>query len=96
MHAGSARSVSLIQSPSLTGLLLADGCQDMPSVLPACREWPKGKVPGNFQKSVRLNIPTLLIPGFSDPATPPAGAERVGRSLPNGPPVPTGDREAGP
>lgn len=52
-------------------------------VMAACREWPKGKVPGNFRKSVRLNIPTLLISGFSDPATPPAGAERVRRSLPN-------------
>jgi len=32
MHPGSARQVSLIQSPSSTSLLLADGGQDMPSV----------------------------------------------------------------
>jgi pimeloyl-ACP methyl ester carboxylesterase len=44
---------------------------------------PKKEMPADFHKSVQSNIPTLLISGFLDPATPPSAAEEVARYLPN-------------
>lgn len=53
------------------------------SVVEACRLWPRGPMPTRLRASPRLSVPTLLVSGFADPATPPAGAERVMRALPN-------------
>lgn len=49
----------------------------------ACREWPRGSVPPWHGTPVKASVPVLLITGLLDPATPPAMAEEVARSLPN-------------
>ena len=50
--------------------------------LAACRLWPKGKgVDPDYQQPVRSTIPTLLISGDVDVATPAADGERVARHL---------------
>jgi pimeloyl-ACP methyl ester carboxylesterase len=51
---------------------------------PACRQWPKGKVPEWYSKPVNSDAPALLISGFLDPATPPSWGEEVARGFPNG------------
>jgi len=42
---------------------------------------PTKKMPADYRAPVRSAIPTLLISGFVDPATPPSGAEDVARDL---------------
>lgn len=42
---------------------------------------PRKKMPDGYRTPVRSDIPTLLISGFFDPATPPDGAEDVARDL---------------
>lgn len=49
----------------------------------AAKLLPKRELPPNYHEPVRSDIPTLLISGFTDPATPPEGAEEIGRHLPN-------------
>ena len=44
---------------------------------------PRGKVSAEYREPVKSDIPTLLISGFLDPATPPRGAEEVARHLKN-------------
>lgn len=46
----------------------------------ACAEWPRAAT--TEPTAARLDIPTLLISGHLDPATPPANAAEVERSLP--------------
>jgi pimeloyl-ACP methyl ester carboxylesterase len=53
------------------------------SLVEACRVWPHGPQPRGLRTPRPLAVPTLLISGHADPATPPAGAERVVRSLTN-------------
>jgi len=45
---------------------------------------PSKKMPADYSKPVQSEIPTLLISGFLDSATPPGGANEVARHLPNG------------
>ena len=42
---------------------------------------PRGEVPAGYREPVKSDVPTLLISGFVDPATPPSGAEEVARHL---------------
>ncbi|MDI9238084.1 alpha/beta hydrolase [Lysobacter sp. LF1] len=49
----------------------------------ACRTWPTGKRPADFDQPLRSNVPALLLSGEIDPVTPPAFAERVRAGLPN-------------
>ena len=42
---------------------------------------PTKKMPADYRTPVRSAIPTLLVSGFVDPATPPSGAEDVARDL---------------
>ncbi len=49
----------------------------------ACSFWPKAQVPEDFFKPVESVIPTLLLTGWFDPATPPEWAVEVQRHLPN-------------
>ena len=44
---------------------------------------PKVQMPADYRTPLKSDIPTLLISGFLDPATPPDGAEDVARPLPN-------------
>jgi pimeloyl-ACP methyl ester carboxylesterase len=49
----------------------------------ACAVWPVPPVDRAFLAPVASGVPTLLTSGERDPATPPANAERVARTLPN-------------
>jgi pimeloyl-ACP methyl ester carboxylesterase len=49
----------------------------------ACKVWPHGKVPPDFYEPVRSNVPTLILSGGIDPATPPRHGDEVARTLPN-------------
>jgi pimeloyl-ACP methyl ester carboxylesterase len=50
-------------------------------VVAACRVWKRGKVASDWRKPFRVQVPTLLISGSLDPATPPAEAEVTRRYL---------------
>lgn len=54
-------------------------------VIGGCREWPVNAVPTGFFEpdSLGRRIPTVLVSGEEDPATPPAGAEALSRRMPN-------------
>jgi pimeloyl-ACP methyl ester carboxylesterase len=45
--------------------------------------FPTVTMPAGYHAPVQSAVPTLLISGFVDPATPPDGAEEVGKHLPN-------------
>ena len=49
-----------------------------------CSVWPRGKVPADFAKPVKSNIPTLIFSGGMDPVTPPAYGTEVAKDFPNG------------
>src|SRR3546814_127645 len=49
-----------------------------------CDVWPKGKRPEDFHRPLASDVPALLLSGELDPVTPPAYAQRVVRTLPNG------------
>src|SRR3546814_14934495 len=49
-----------------------------------CVAWPKGKRPDDFHQPLASDVPALLLSGELDPVTPPAYAERVVKTLPNG------------
>ncbi len=46
-----------------------------------CAFWPRGDVPAAFRQVPPAPVPTLLLSGGIDPATPPRHAERVARAL---------------
>jgi len=48
-----------------------------------CRLWPKGAVSSDYFAPVVSAVPTLLLSGNSDPATPPRWAEDVSKNLSN-------------
>lgn len=47
----------------------------------AAAVFPRRDMPPDYRAPVQSDIPTLLISGFVDPATPPAGADEVARHL---------------
>ncbi|HLJ91380.1 MAG TPA: alpha/beta hydrolase [Candidatus Angelobacter sp.] len=49
----------------------------------ACKEWPQGKIPSGFYTPARSAVPTLLISGALDPATPPSTAAEAAKDLSN-------------
>ncbi len=52
------------------------------AVQKTCAEWNVRKAPDSFLDPVRSDVPTLVISGDFDPATPPSVAERVVKYLP--------------
>lgn len=48
-----------------------------------CRLWPKGTIPKEYFDAVKSAVPTLLLSGYSDPATPPRWADAVAQHLSN-------------
>jgi pimeloyl-ACP methyl ester carboxylesterase len=51
--------------------------------LRACREWPRGDLPGDTAAPVRAAVPVLILSGRLDPVTPPYWGEQVAAFLPN-------------
>lgn len=51
--------------------------------LAACREWPRGWLPEGFWTPVKSDVPTLVLNGALDSATPPRYGERVAKTLSN-------------
>jgi pimeloyl-ACP methyl ester carboxylesterase len=49
----------------------------------ACRLWPKGKIPDDYYQPVKSDVPTLILSGGIDPATPPRHGAMVASTLPN-------------
>lgn len=47
----------------------------------ACAAWPNTRLPAAFFTPVESDTPTLLVSGGRDPATPPAGGDRVAGHL---------------
>jgi pimeloyl-ACP methyl ester carboxylesterase len=50
----------------------------------ACREWPRGDMPGQFTSAVKSDAPVLMLSGEVDPASPHWLGAEVARYLPNG------------
>jgi pimeloyl-ACP methyl ester carboxylesterase len=64
------------RNPRLRGLsLAATGLAD------TCREWDVGRAPPRVKKPVSSSIPTVILVGAYDPATPPAWARVTARTL---------------
>lgn len=49
----------------------------------ACKVWPKGELPADFNQPLRGAIPTLVLEGEFDPVTPPRYGEEVVKTLDN-------------
>ena len=49
----------------------------------ACKRWPRGEVPSDFNNALTMDAPVLLISGEHDPVTPPASGDALARGLPN-------------
>jgi pimeloyl-ACP methyl ester carboxylesterase len=49
----------------------------------ACSLWPRAKIPADFYEPVRSSVPTLILSGGIDPATPPRHGGEVAKTLPN-------------
>lgn len=60
------------------------GAETGPAFFAACKAWPHGTRPADFDTPLRSNVPALLLSGEIDPVTPPAYGERVLKGLPNG------------
>ena len=52
--------------------------------LEACKLWPRGKVSADSTRPVTSSIPTLIVSGELDPATPPRYGDQVLRGLSRG------------
>ncbi|HEX7240723.1 MAG TPA: alpha/beta hydrolase, partial [Longimicrobiaceae bacterium] len=51
--------------------------------LAACAEWPRALIDPGFRGPVVSSVPTLILSGQWDPATPPSNGEQVARHLTN-------------
>ena len=49
----------------------------------ACHEWARGSIPRDFYDPIHSAVPTLLISGALDPATPPEASAQAARDLIN-------------
>lgn len=75
-------ATGLKTDPSMATSLLGNALVD--TLLAQCEVWPKGARPANFHAPLTTPVPALLLSGELDPVTPPAYAESVVKSLPNG------------
>ncbi len=49
----------------------------------ACSIWPRGKLPADYYEPHTSDVPTLILSGGIDPATPPRHGEAVAKTLKN-------------
>ncbi len=59
------------------------GDRQVRSLLEICGAWPHDAPPPGFDQPVTADIPTLVLSGEFDPATPPEWGAAVARALPN-------------
>ena len=59
------------------------GTPTLRAALAACERWPHGTMSATFAQRVMSSIPTLLISGGRDPATPVYLADSAARGLSN-------------
>lgn len=62
----------------------AMGEERIESGLAICAFWPRGRIPRDFHRPVRSDVPALLFAGEVDAATPPRLAIKAARTLKNG------------
>ena len=67
--------------PAAAGTYL--GTSRVRDQMAACAQWPARNLPRSVTEPVSASIPTLLISGALDPATPAAWGERAARTLSN-------------
>ena len=60
------------------------GDRETQQITQLCSIWPRGDIPADFKQAVSSSAPVLLLSGEADPVTPPANAELVAQTLPNG------------
>jgi pimeloyl-ACP methyl ester carboxylesterase len=53
------------------------------SLIDVCKVWPRGKIPADFARPIKSNVPVLIFSGALDPVTPPVWAAEVAQHLPN-------------
>jgi pimeloyl-ACP methyl ester carboxylesterase len=53
------------------------------SLIDICKVWPRGKIPADYTRPIKSNVPVLIFSGALDPATPPVWAAEVAKHLPN-------------
>ena len=51
--------------------------------LRACSRWPRGTLPPDYYEPLKSDVPTLVLSGGIDPATPPRHGDHVVATLPN-------------
>ena len=49
----------------------------------ACKEWPKTELPADYFEPFRLETPTVLVSGATDPVSRPNWGEEVKSYMPN-------------
>jgi hypothetical protein len=49
----------------------------------ACREWPKSKLPADYFEPFKIDVPTVMVSGADDPASPPNWGEEVKKTIPD-------------
>jgi len=47
-----------------------------------CAIWPRADLPADYDRPIRAQVPTLILSGALDPATPPSWGEEAARELP--------------
>lgn len=90
IHLGLFMSVVCTEDfPRITPGELADSGRDTflgdawaRGVLAPCRSWPRARLPEDYHRPVRSDVPALLVSGALDPVTPPEWAEVAARTLP--------------
>lgn len=68
--------------PAETATVLGDDMAE--TFFAACRSWPRGQRPADFNRPLQSQVPALLLSGEIDPVTPPAYGDAVLKGLPNG------------
>ena len=67
---------------SMASSLLGNSLVDLMQA--QCAVWPRGAMPKDFHAPLSTRVPALLLSGELDPVTPPAYADQVVKTLPNG------------
>lgn len=53
------------------------------SLIDVCAVWPRGKIPADYARPIKSNVPVLIFSGALDPVTPPVWGAEVAKHLPN-------------